>query len=488
MATDTLGLVGHTDGQLRFDEIVAEGGFGLVYRGEHLGLREPVAIKCLKVHQLAGGVLGSSFEKRFSAETRIAYRLSQGNLDIVRSITSGTLVAPKTQQPVPYMVLEWLEGSSLAGEIKSRKLDGRPPWTLEEAAQFLDTAAVAVAFAHDEGIVHRDLKPGNLFVSKTRNGSRVKVLDFGLAKVLTPDMVEPQNMAETGSNVYLASPSYGAPEQFSRKLSPIGPWTDVYSFALVILELLQLKKARGADNVVQALRVSLSPESACPTPEKLGIHVSRSVESVFARATAFKAQERWPDLGAFWSALRDAMLSTPHDLAHTFANDDLPGAALVRAAIDRAAENPTPAPGAPSASPPTLIPETEPLGDVGPRPRQKSQAQTMRLPPVHAALPPDPRRTPPGSPGMTHPTPFGIAVPVGPSSAPQAGPFPHAAPLHRSRVSPEQRPTIVVRKARPKSVLGLVVVMAVLGTVVGLAIVGGFAWYQTNHPAAEPAP
>jgi serine/threonine protein kinase len=87
---DSFGLSGRVIDQLRFEEAVGEGGFSLVYRGHHTGLDEPVAIKCLKLPQTLEPDLVEQFILRFRAECKICYRLSQGSLDIVRSVTSGT--------------------------------------------------------------------------------------------------------------------------------------------------------------------------------------------------------------------------------------------------------------------------------------------------------------------------------------------------------------------------------------------------------------
>ena len=117
-AADPFGLVGQVlDGQFRVDQLVGEGGFSAVYRGHHQGLNEPIAIKCLKLPAALGTSLVDTFVQRFRDESRILYRLSQGNLHVVRSIAAGTTQAPATGALVPYMVLEWLEGRSLAERL-----------------------------------------------------------------------------------------------------------------------------------------------------------------------------------------------------------------------------------------------------------------------------------------------------------------------------------------------------------------------------------
>src|SRR5215472_9959109 len=107
---DPFGLTGQViEAQYRVDEPIGEGGFSVVYKGLHLGLNEPVAIKCLKLQAQPAldSTMIESFLNRFRDESRILYRLSQGNLDIVRAISSGSTVSPVLNAFIPYMVLEW---------------------------------------------------------------------------------------------------------------------------------------------------------------------------------------------------------------------------------------------------------------------------------------------------------------------------------------------------------------------------------------------
>src|SRR3954453_11705418 len=188
---DPFGLVGQVlDGQFRVDKFIGEGGFSIVYRGHHVGLDEPIAIKCLKLPAALGSALVESFIRRFRDESRLHYRLSQGNLSIARSIASGTTMAPATSALVPYMVLEWLEGRSMAQEFDVRRAQGKKGRPLEEVVRLLDPAAQAIASAHPQGVVHRDLNPCNLFLATTREGQAMKVLDFGVAKIVSDHGLE----------------------------------------------------------------------------------------------------------------------------------------------------------------------------------------------------------------------------------------------------------------------------------------------------------
>ena len=313
MAGDPFGLIGTViDGQFRVDQWIGEGGFSVVYKGFHLGLNEPVAIKVLKVPEEHLKEAHVEFTNRFRDESRIAYRLSQGNLHIVRSITSGSTKAPATGQLALFMVLEWLEGFSLADDLRKRReahLTGRP---IEEVMRIFAPAAEALAYAHAHGVVHRDVKPGNLFLASTREGHRMKVLDFGMAKILSDGTLGMSPLAQSMANVMVFSAPYAAPEQFDPKIAPIGPWTDVYSLGLVLLEALSDRRVRGGESLAECL-MQACDSNRKPSPRALGVQVSDGVEAVFARAVSINKSERPQDAGEFWGLLKNAMLRDGQD-------------------------------------------------------------------------------------------------------------------------------------------------------------------------------
>jgi serine/threonine-protein kinase len=305
--SDPFGLVGEVlDGHFRVERCVGEGGFSIVYKGTHVGLGEPIAIKCLKLPAALGSAIVESFIKRFRDESRLQYKLSQGHLHVVRSIASGTTIAPSTSALVPFTVLEWLEGRSLAAEYADRQERRLGPRPLEEVVRFLDSAVDAIAYAHAQGVVHRDLNPGNFFLARTPAGVRVKILDFGVAKVMADSALAMGPSARTIGNIRMFAPAYGAPEQFDERVGAIGPWTDVYAVALVALEALRGAPVVDGEHLGEFAMKALDPVIR-PTPRRLGSAVGDAVERVFAQAVALRPGDRPRDAGEFWGMLKHAM-------------------------------------------------------------------------------------------------------------------------------------------------------------------------------------
>jgi len=326
--SDPFGLLGQVlDGQFRIDEVAGEGGSSVVYRGEHVGFDSKVAIKCLKVQTYLESALADSFMRRFRDEGRSSYKLSQGHFHIVRCIAIGTTTtppqdpgqdagkdpgqdhgrapAPKAGSLIPYMVLEWLDGQSFARELEERRLAGAQGRPIADLLEHLDTAIDAVAYAHTQGVAHRDLHPGSIFLARTREGDQAKVLDFGLAKIVREHAIESAGQSATAGAFRVFSPAYAAPEQLDETLGPIGPWTDVYTLAMVLLEAMRDQPPFLGLSLPE-LRTKILDASSRPTPRDLGVVVSDDVQAVFARALAREPSARIQDAGAFWSALKAA--------------------------------------------------------------------------------------------------------------------------------------------------------------------------------------
>src|SRR5262249_26228619 len=159
---------------------------------------------------------------RFMREARAASKLS--SLHVTRVLDVGTLGSGE-----PYMVMEYLAGEDLASY---QKRAGRLP--IAEAIDFIVQASDAIAEAHAVGIVHRDLKPANLFLGKRNSAPFVKVLDFGVSKVMGEGK---EDVRLTQTTTILGSALYMSPEQM-RSSKNVDHRTDLYALAVCLYELL----------------------------------------------------------------------------------------------------------------------------------------------------------------------------------------------------------------------------------------------------------
>lgn len=301
---DLFGWVGGTvDGKYRVDRVVGRGGFGVVYQAHHLGFDQTVALKCLLLPKTLTGPERDRFRDTFLSEGRLLHQLSRATAGIVQALDLGAAVSPKKHW-TPYLVLEWLDGRPLDRDFAERRSSGTAR-SIPEAIELLGPAARALGIAHAQGIAHRDIKPANLFLANIAGGSVVKVLDFGIAKVMAESESVTRAFEVTGASVQAFTARYGAPEQFSRRYGATGPWTDVFSLALVFVEAVTNRHALDGTDAAQLFVAAADPERR-PTLRNLGYPAPDAIEEVLSRALAVDPRERYASAADFWSALEAA--------------------------------------------------------------------------------------------------------------------------------------------------------------------------------------
>ncbi len=296
---DPFDLVGTTvAGKYDVEEVVAQTALSVVYRATHRVWQRRVAIKAF-----TGPALSDEARQQllasFVEEGRLLMDLSERCASIcqARDVASLTTAAGVW---LPYTVLEWLDGECLEVVLRRERSAGVRPRTAAEAIELLNPIAQALAVAHERGVVHRDVKPGNIFVLCEEDGAvpRSKLLDFGVAKVMRGAARAPM-----GPHVCQSfTPSYGAPEQFSSAYGATGPWTDVFAFALIVVELLVGHEALEGEAVDVLGMLSCDP-LVRPTPRTFGVTVSEGIERVLESALAVRLEDRYPDAKSFWEAL-----------------------------------------------------------------------------------------------------------------------------------------------------------------------------------------
>ena len=312
MAEDVFGIVGTViAGTYHVEGVVAEGGFGVVYRARHGGFRAPVALKLLKVPQ-QDPVQQAAFLNLFRAEAQLLFRLSASLPTVVRALHVDAFTTSDGRF-VPYLVLEWLDGMTLDGLIRQRNAAGLAPVPLRKLVRLLTPVARALERAHKftgpDGpisIVHRDLKPENLFIAQVAGEEVVKILDFGIGKVKSVASQVAGRVSQDGPAPMAFTPAYGAPEQWApRHYGQTGPWTDVWGLALCIVEAMAARPIIEGDPAAM-MGITLDPKRR-PTPRNEGLDLPDSVEAVFERALALDPRARQRDVGVFWDELGAAL-------------------------------------------------------------------------------------------------------------------------------------------------------------------------------------
>jgi eukaryotic-like serine/threonine-protein kinase len=290
------------DGRFRIEERIAEGGFAVVYKAWQLALERRVALKVLKPPRNRDPVSRAEFRERFAAEAKTIARLRHPDIVDVYDFSVSTLPSGDL---APWMALEWLEGETLATQLARRRrsgLGGRDP---REAVEFLRPVLRGLAHAHALGIVHRDVKPSNIMVVETEHGPSLRVLDFGIAKIMV-DARTPNTGNTRTETAPAFSPAYAAPEQVA--FSRTGPWTDVHALGLVLSELMT-DRAPFSDPDPEAHLFEQVMSPARPTPASQG-HDAGAFEPIIAKALALSPRDRWKNAGELMAALEEGAVST----------------------------------------------------------------------------------------------------------------------------------------------------------------------------------
>ena len=365
---DPLGLVGRTiDAKYRIESVSGIGGTAIVYRALHVAWGRRVALKVVRS-------LGDTSEAhrvllmdQLVNEGRLLAELSERTSAIVQARDFGELETA-TDGWAPYLVLEWLEGCTLDDLLEDERARSAPPRGIVAAIELLEPVAHALALAHRSGVAHRDVKPGNLFVvqSDPDDAPTVKIVDFGIAKVVADVYAREGGFRRTGSAFTAFTPAYGAPEQFSRAYGPTGPWTDVFGLALVLYETATGATALGNGDFAELAARVCSPREPLTLGRALP-GVPLAVDEVFSRAVAVKTDHRYANVDELWDDLRSAagLEVSQRSLSRLTARGPISSTSIV----------PAPAQASRSAPPPS---DPETLRPTTTTSRRRKELETIR--------------------------------------------------------------------------------------------------------------
>ncbi|HEY4242204.1 MAG TPA: protein kinase [Kofleriaceae bacterium] len=301
---EDIARLGQSIGNYRLDRILGRGGMGTVYAGEHIYIKKPVAVK----------VLHPQFARyqeaihRFLREARAATSINHAN---IVDVTDFGILA---DGPV-YFVMEYLDGKSLEDLIEK---DGAVE--LHRALNVANQIALALEAAHAVGVIHRDLKPDNIMLLK-KPGRRdlvrmapdqswitereesydfVKVLDFGIAKVLVQDEL----LAETVQGAVFGTPEYMSPE--AARGEDVDLRADVYSLGVILFDMLCGRPPFEAPQSSEVL--SMHIHSQPPSPREFAPHreITEMAEAVILRAMQKDPGRRYQNMSEFRHDLANA--------------------------------------------------------------------------------------------------------------------------------------------------------------------------------------
>jgi len=268
-------------GAYRVERRIGQGGFATVYAAIDPATGDRVAIKVLRPE-----VLSRQTIERFLREGQAAHVI--GHPSVVRVLGVGVLDDTR-----PYMVMELLDGLTLHALVRSA---GR--LSPADALGILTPVSSALAAAHRQGIIHRDLKPGNIVVIDGARGRAVKLLDFGIAKLLSADAGE--SLTATGHR--LGTPQIMAPEQI--RAQAVDGRTDIYALGVILYFALTGDYPFDSDSALDIEQMHL--DSPPPVPSWM-VPVSPAIDAVVLRCMAKDPVARYPDPPAFLDALREAV-------------------------------------------------------------------------------------------------------------------------------------------------------------------------------------
>lgn len=263
-------------GTYQVSRLVGRGGMGEVWAATHARLPgKTVAIKVLLSH---GPKPNEESLRRFQREAEIAAKLNHPNIVSVHDY--NTLPTGE-----PYLVLEYLEGQSLAARLRERRL------TVDETKAVVRQVGAALYAAHRSGVIHRDLKPDNIFLAHTAVGEQVKVLDFGISKIQGSQSVQTQDAALMGT------PQYMSPEQALGNNKQVGPAADLFALGAIVYEMLVGRPLFSGDNLAQLVfRIAYEPHQPVATvaPE-LPAAMAQALEKALVKDPA----QRCADIATF---------------------------------------------------------------------------------------------------------------------------------------------------------------------------------------------
>ena len=277
-------LLGRTLGPYQVEEVIGEGGMGVVYLGEHPTIGRKVALKVMRP-ELS---LRDSLVERFIQEARSVNTIGHDN--IVNIYDFG-----KTPFGSFYIVMEHLDGEDMRTVLER---DGAQP--LARARVVVRCIGAALAAAHAKEFIHRDVKPENIMLVRRLGKEHAKLLDFGIVKLLTEQQDGYQTQAGGGP---LGTPQYMSPEQLEE--AELDHRSDIYSLAAVIYELVTGQLPFPGESPVEVRQAQLARTPTAPSLMRDDVFISRSLDAALLWGLSQDQTARCGQMTDFISAFEE---------------------------------------------------------------------------------------------------------------------------------------------------------------------------------------
>lgn len=259
-------------GAFCIQSVIGTGGMGVVYLAEQMSLKKQVALKIL-----APELVNEQSWLRFKAEAKTLAALNHSAL--VKVYDLGV-----HENTIPYYAMDFLQGQSLE-EILAK--DG--PLPLRQALTIFIEVLEGLAYAHRNGIVHRDLKPGNIMLCTVNGAQSVKILDFGISKLIGPHAARAQSLTAVGE--IFGSPFYMSPEQCTG--STVDARSDIYSLGCTLIEVLTGFVPFEGEEFIETVMMHQEEPPPLLADLELGLKYPVELDFVLAKCLAKHPQDRY---------------------------------------------------------------------------------------------------------------------------------------------------------------------------------------------------
>lgn len=274
-------------GKYRIDHVIGRGAMGIVYKGYDEQIDRPLAIKTLRQEIISDFDDSESFLKRFATEAQSAARCLHPNI-----VTVFDLVEHERR---PYIIMEYVNAGTLEDVIRSGTLI-----PIRQVGEVMAQILLALDHAHSKGVIHRDIKPSNILCP---SAASIKVTDFGVARLDSLDLTNPQGLGAVGT------PNYMAPERLLGRAADVR--ADLFSVGVILYQLLTGSKPFIAFDLPELMRKLLNEMP--PSIMTLRPELWTEIDAVAQKALARNPDDRYQSAERFIEGLSAAIEARPHD-------------------------------------------------------------------------------------------------------------------------------------------------------------------------------